>query len=107
MTIALRQILTGLPLPQADPCCMTCGAHLEGARIAAVAHNIDTAGWHINSITCIEHGPRDVPETSCGESVLAHARLGMLADVVEHRHDPALLDVEIVDAALREDSTLI
>jgi hypothetical protein len=100
----LRQLLEGMPARErAEFRCSNCWTALEGARVAVVARSVyGTDAWELNTIYCLEHAPETVPETPHGESVLATARVGMLADVLGQSHDPALLDVEIVDAALGE-----
>jgi len=99
----VRQILSGHELPGDTPRCCQCGSLLEGARVVVCARSMDGADtWGVNTVWCREHAPADVPETPHGETALADARVGTLADVVEQTHVHALIDVVVTDAALRE-----
>jgi len=99
----VRQILSGHELPGDTPRCRQCGSLLEGARVVVCARSMNgAAGWGVNTVWCREHGPGDVPETPHGETALAEARVGTLADVVKQTHTHALIDVVVADMALAE-----
>lgn len=97
----VRAILAGMTLDaRTEVRCSHCGAHLEGTDVELVARKVGPAGWHIVTVYDAGCGPDEAPETPFGPSVLATARPGLLADVLDQSHTPALLDVKIVDAAL-------
>ena len=100
----LRQLLAGHELPQDPPTCWSCFCRLrESARIGVVARKPSgVQSWSIAATYCAEHTPDTVPVTPGGLSALAHAEVGSLVDTGRQTHAPALVEVEIVDVALKE-----
>jgi len=107
-SVLLEQLLSGHELPGDTPRCRQCGGILEGARVVVCVRSMDGADtWGINTVWCREHAPTDVPETPHGETALADARVGTLADVVEQTHTHALIDVVVADMAFAEDPPVV
>lgn len=101
-TTIIEQILAGMELPHdAAPRCSDCRTAVEGADIIVCARRVYGAdGWEINAVWCPEHAPETAPKTPHGVSVLASARVGMLADMVEQTHRHALIDPVVEDKRL-------
>ena len=99
---ATEQTFTGMALPFDVPRCPECGHRFaEGAGVLVDARRYaDEGRWHIEGVHCRTHDHELVRDSANDDTALLDARLGVLADVANQTHEPALLDVRLADVEL-------